>query len=199
MADSAERVPEETATVQAKLLDAAERCFSQFGLTKTTMEDVARSAGLSRATVYRYFKNRDELLMGVVEREARSAAREIERRLEGIRNPGDYLVEGIVQALDLVPKRPALSMLFLADTVGMTSRLFTTSERMANIALELLLPVIEPARKKGLLREEVETGLMIEWTFRIISSYLTVPSSMARNEDEMRAILRTMLLPALVR
>ena len=165
----------------------------------TTMEDVARAAGLSRATVYRYFKNRDDLLMGVVEREARSAAREIEKRLCDIRNPGEYIVEGIVSALVVIPKRPALSMLFLADTVGVASRLLLTSERMVDIALELLLPVIEPARQNDLLRENVDTRLMIEWIFRIISSYLTVPSPLASNEEEMRALLRIMLLPALLK
>ncbi|MBW2274353.1 MAG: TetR/AcrR family transcriptional regulator [Deltaproteobacteria bacterium] len=190
---------DEAAEVQARLLDAAESCFSKFGLTKTTMEDVAKAAGMSRATVYRYFKNRDDLLMGVVEREARGAAAEIERRLRGIRNPGEYIVEGIVQALDIVPKRPALSMLFLADTVGMASRLLTTSERMVDIALELVVPVIEPARRKGLLRDNVETEVMIEWTFRIISSFLTVPSPLADSEEEMRALLRRMLLPALLK
>jgi AcrR family transcriptional regulator len=199
MSGAAGNLSDEASDVQARLLDAAESCFSQFGLTKTTMEDVARAAGMSRATVYRYFKNRDDLLMGVVEREARSAAREIEKRLRGIRNPGEYIVEGIVQALDIVPKRPALSMLFLAETVGVTSRLLTTSARMVEIALELVVPVMEPARQKGLLREEVGTEVMIEWTFRIISSFLTVPSPLVGNDDEMRALLRTMLLPALLK
>src|SRR5687768_3796926 len=37
------------------LADAALRCIARWGLTKTTLEDVAREAGLSRATVYRAF------------------------------------------------------------------------------------------------------------------------------------------------
>jgi len=190
---------EESGDVQQRLLDAAEACFEQFGLAKTTMEDVARSAGMSRATVYRYFTNRDELLMGVVEREARCTSVVIKERLRGIRNPGEYIVEGIVQSLAEIPKRPALAMPFGADVVGVTSRLVLNSERLANIALELILPVIEPAQKKGLLREHIDVNLMIEWIFRIIASYLTVPSSSARTEKEMRALLRTFLLPALLK
>jgi len=190
---------EESGDVQQRLLDAAEACFAQFGLAKTTMEDVARNGGMSRATVYRYFKNRDELLMGVVEREARRTSVVIKERLRGIRNPGEYIVEGIVQSLVEIPKRPALAMPFGADVVGVASRLVLNSERLANIALELVLPVIEPARKKGLLRENIDLNLMIEWIFRIIASYLTVPSSSARTEKEMRALLRTFLLPALLK
>ena len=52
------------------MLDAAEECFTRFGVSKTTVEDVARAAGISRATVYRYFSDgRDEIILGVVVRE----------------------------------------------------------------------------------------------------------------------------------
>ena len=51
-------------------LDAAASCYTRFGLAKTTVEDVAQAAGVSRATLYRHFKNRDELLVAVIAREA---------------------------------------------------------------------------------------------------------------------------------
>lgn len=190
---------DEGANVQQRLLDAAEHCFAQFGLRKTTMEDVARGAGMSRATVYRHFSNRDDLLTSVVEREAHRTKAVLEERLRGIEHPGDYIVEGILLALSEIPKRPTLAMLHTPDAVGMTSRLLLNSERLAAVALEIVLPVIGPAREKGLLRENVDDGLMIEWIYRLIDSYLSVPSSSAKTEDEMREQLRTMLLPALLR
>jgi AcrR family transcriptional regulator len=199
LAGGADRASEKPADVQQRLLDSAETCYAQFGLTKTTMEDVARWAGLSRATVYRYFENRDDLLMGVVEREARRTAADIGLRIRSIRDPGKYIVEGILQSLAEIPKRPALSMLFLADAVGVTSRLLLTSERLVSIGLELLLPVIEPAREKGLLRDSVDVDTTIEWIFRILTSYLTVPSPLASSEEDMRDLLRRMLLPALLK
>ncbi len=189
----------ESNEVEERLLDAAELCFKQFGLGKTTMEDVARNGGMSRATVYRYFKNRDDLLLGVVEREALRTAEVIKARLAPIENPGEYIVEGVMQALIELPKRPALSMLYRADTVGVASRLVLTSERLVNVALEIVLPVIEPARAKGLLRENVDANVMIEWIYRLLTSYLTVPSTIATTEDEMRELLRSMLLPALLK
>jgi AcrR family transcriptional regulator len=190
---------EEQAAVQQRLLDAAEKCFAQFGLTKTTMEDVAQSAGMSRATVYRYFKNRDELLLGVVEREANRTAVVLKKRLASISDPGEYIIEGVVQSLVEIPKRPALSMLFGPEAVGLTSRLVLSSGRLAEIGLSLLIPVIEPAREKGVLNDKIDFHVMIEWIFRILSSYLTVPSSFANSEDEMRELLRRMLLPALIK
>src|SRR3954465_5760383 len=58
------------ATVQGRILDGALACIARVGLAKTTFDDVAREAGSSRATVYRYFSGRAALLAGLVEREA---------------------------------------------------------------------------------------------------------------------------------
>ncbi len=50
-----------------RILEATYACVARWGLSKTTVEDAAREAGLSRATVYRYFPGgRDELVDAVV-------------------------------------------------------------------------------------------------------------------------------------
>ncbi|MGA2192134.1 MAG: TetR/AcrR family transcriptional regulator [Nitrospirota bacterium] len=43
------------------ILDAARKVIAQRGLDKTTMEQVAEEAGISKATIYLYFKNKDGL------------------------------------------------------------------------------------------------------------------------------------------
>src|SRR6202044_1905619 len=53
--------------VRERLLQATYDCVARWGLAKTTVEDAAREAGVSRATVYRYFPGgRDELIAAVV-------------------------------------------------------------------------------------------------------------------------------------
>ncbi len=50
-----------------RILAATYACVARWGLSKTTIEDAAREAGLSRATVYRYFPGgREELIDAVV-------------------------------------------------------------------------------------------------------------------------------------
>jgi AcrR family transcriptional regulator len=43
------------------ILDAGLTQFAQFGLRKTSMQDIAEQAGISRASVYSYFKNKEEI------------------------------------------------------------------------------------------------------------------------------------------
>ena len=62
------------------ILDAALACIARVGLAKTTLDDVAREAGCARATVYRCFPGKQQLLGALVDREARRAARRGRRR-----------------------------------------------------------------------------------------------------------------------
>src|SRR5438132_13200822 len=54
-------------TVRERILEAGYSCVARYGLAKTTVEDVARAARLSRATIYRHFPGgRDEVLREVI-------------------------------------------------------------------------------------------------------------------------------------
>ncbi len=56
----------------SRVLDAALTCVGRVGLAKTTLDDVAREAGCARATVYRCFANKQQLLVALVGREVRA-------------------------------------------------------------------------------------------------------------------------------
>ncbi len=56
-----ERKERERERRRQQILVAAKNVFSQKGINKSTMEDIARAAELSPGTLYLYFKNKDEL------------------------------------------------------------------------------------------------------------------------------------------
>jgi AcrR family transcriptional regulator len=49
------------------ILDAALNCFLQYGFRKTSLDDIASTAGISRTSIYNYFKNKEELFTSMVE------------------------------------------------------------------------------------------------------------------------------------
>ena len=93
----AERRSEEKARRRAEILDAAERLYADKGWEAVTMDQVARSARLSRALVYLYFGDKDELLFGIGERALKVL---VERFEQAIARPGPGLrqVEAIGRA-----------------------------------------------------------------------------------------------------
>ena len=48
------------------ILEAAKQSFIKYGFRKTTMEDVAEEAGISKPTLYKYFENKESLLIGAM-------------------------------------------------------------------------------------------------------------------------------------
>ena len=75
------------------------------------MNEIARAAGCSRATLYRYFENREALYTAYVHRETHRLFRGDGRADRGSRTR-ERLVEGIIASLRLVRESPALSSWF---------------------------------------------------------------------------------------
>lgn len=61
----AERRTEEKERRRTEIVDAAERLYAEKGWDGVTMDQVAKSARLSRALVYVYFRDRDELMFAI--------------------------------------------------------------------------------------------------------------------------------------
>jgi AcrR family transcriptional regulator len=52
---------------KAEILLAAQSLFSQFGLKKVTTEEISQEAGISKATLYKYYNNKREIFLDVVQ------------------------------------------------------------------------------------------------------------------------------------
>jgi AcrR family transcriptional regulator len=188
----------DVASGRERTLDAAEACLQRFGLAKTTIEDVAQASALSRATIYRQFGNRDALLLALATRDAERTAADAGLFLRQFDDVGSWVVEGILFCLREIPKRPVLSQFLAPQEFGAASRMLLTSDRMLSIGAEILRPMFEPARREGLLQPDLQLDSLIEWVLRILMSYLAVPGPPSRSEEDLRQVLRRMLLPAVL-
>jgi AcrR family transcriptional regulator len=194
-------VPEDTKSkpVRERLLDAAEGCLGQFGPQKTSMEDVARAAGMSRATVYRYFENRDALLLGVASRQASDLAGEAIQYLGNFNTISDWLVEGLLFTLREIPQRPVFASLVTSLDSSAASKLLLGSTGMIQIGVNVLRPMFATAKEQSLLRDDVNIDMLIEWLLRVLWTYLNAPSQVATDEEGMRKLFRMMLIPAVLK
>jgi AcrR family transcriptional regulator len=57
-----------TEAKRKQILDAATKVFSQNGYHKTTIKQISKEAGVADGTIYNYFKNKEELLLGILDR-----------------------------------------------------------------------------------------------------------------------------------
>jgi len=74
------------------ILDAAVVEFEQHGFRRVALDDVARRAGISRTTIYRRFRNKDELIAAVIERENVALFTDIANELKKAGPQSNYYV-----------------------------------------------------------------------------------------------------------
>src|ERR1700723_1607372 len=79
-----------------RILAAAERCIDRHGIRKTTMDDVAGEVGLSRPSVYRYFADRDDLLIELITRHARALLGRARKSISRQSSLPDQIVETVI-------------------------------------------------------------------------------------------------------
>lgn len=58
--------------VKDEIIIQAQKLFMQFGLKKTTMDEIAMACGKAKSTLYHYFKNKDEVFDAVLDKEIKS-------------------------------------------------------------------------------------------------------------------------------
>lgn len=105
-----------------KLLDVAEGLFVRQGFRAVTMEALAEAAGMSKATVYGYLRDKDAAFHGVAERLARRLGEAVRA---AVTQPGqlpDRIRNGLV-AKEMVVSQVVRSSPFAAE-------LFTTKDRI---------------------------------------------------------------------
>jgi len=170
-----------------KILDAAEKLFAQRDPASVGMNEIARAAGCSRATLYRYFESRDALYTAYVHRWANTLYHELTRRLSGIEDPSQRLVTGIIESLALVRGNPALVSWFAETGPPIGAAMAERSE---------VITVMVTTFLSALGTDDTEaTQQRARWVVRVMTSLLSFPG---RDADDERAMLMQFVVPVVV-
>ena len=163
---------------------------------KTTVEDVATEAQVSRATVYRYFQGRDALILGVLMREADRFLERLGKKIDRAPDFGSSIVEGVLFTVSVVRNDPNLALLFAPEVAGHTVTVVGASEALFERTAGFLRPLLKAASASGQLRPGLDPDDASEWILRAVLSLLTVEPSGPRSDAEQRRFLSTLLVPA---
>src|SRR5271156_4964316 len=106
-----------------RILAAAERCIDRHGIRKTTMDDVACEVGLSRPNVYRYFADRDDLLIELITRHARVLLDQARKSASRQGSLADQIVEAILYTADHGRRDPLTRHILDPDGTSLGKRM----------------------------------------------------------------------------
>jgi AcrR family transcriptional regulator len=178
-----------------RIVDAALRCVARWGVNKTTLDDVAREAGLSRATVYRLIPGGKDGLMELVARvEITEFFQALAQRLDAATELEGLLVTGMTEAGRRIRNHPALQFVLTYEPEIVLPRLaFSQMDRVLRLAGAFATPYLA----RFVPAEEAPSAA--EWVIRIILSYASCPAEGVdiTDEESVRRLVRTYLLPGL--
>ncbi len=195
LADAPDPAPGGSPHNRLRIVDATLRCLARHGTTKTTVDDVARQAGVSRATVYRAFPGgRDEVLGAVVDTEMARLFSALGVRLGQAGDLTAALVGGIVEASTRLRDHAALHYLAEHEPETVLGHLaFDESDRLLATASRFTAPFLA----RWMSPDEAER--VAEWATRIVLSYAISPSDRFDLTEPGRAawLVETFLLPGI--
>jgi len=105
----------------------------------------------------------------------------------------------LILAIKEVPRRPLLRAVFASEQDSRARRVVWTSDVIVSFGKELMDHVIRPARDAGILQDSVRPEILVEWVYRLLLSFLTLPSNWVRSDAELRATLHALLVPVLLK
>lgn len=174
-----------------RLLEASAECIARDGVAATGIASIAKEAGVSRPTVYRYFEDRDALIQATLFWAVASLRDRAAAHVAGFHDPGQQIVEGAAFSVEAMRQDPLLRIVWGAEQLDAMLLRQTTSP--ASIAFAR--PGLEPAAETlGWNDEEADEAAEI--MLRFMHSLLWAPDPQ-RDAAETRAFLERRLLPAL--
>jgi len=170
----------------ARILDAASKAVDERG-SDVSIADVARTLGVTRQTVYRYFASTEALLVAAAVHAADDFLDRLAEHLRGLTDPVDAVTEAIATALEWLPKDKHIGLLIAPGRVDEH-----TASVTSDVALQFANAMLRRFDVDWAALGFTDDGLdeLAEHLLRIIQSFILDPGRPPRTGEALREYLR---------
>ena len=158
--------------MRTRILEAAYACVARWGLAKTTVDDAAREAGLSRATLYRHFPGgKDELLAGVVDFEVLRFFGRMTEAVRGATNLLEVTEASLSFSHRALAEHVVLQQVLRSEPQLLVPRITESTNRLHPVVRQFFEPFLAAEAASGRLRQGVDPRLASDYVARMALSY----------------------------
>ncbi|MEO5874144.1 MAG: helix-turn-helix domain-containing protein [Streptosporangiaceae bacterium] len=184
---------------RARVLDAAYEQFCLLGIQRSTMEDVARRAGLSRITVYRRFVTKDALVEQVIRREFRRYFDQFLIDIGQAETAADRVVLGFVSSLRAIRSNPLIGGLMATEPDFLVTSMINDGGQTLATVRQFVAGQLRQEQHAGTVASDLDTDFVAEMMVRISASFLAIPSALIDLDDDrhLASVARRFLVPML--
>jgi AcrR family transcriptional regulator len=168
--------PGDPLSLHDRILAASYRCVERFGMGKTTIDDIAKESGVSRATIYRQFPGgRDELLLETVGWELSNYFTRLADHVRDAPTLAELLRRGLAFAHRSVAEHLVLRKIMDTEPERLLPLITTESAKTLPFIADFLLPYVRREEESGRLRPGVDPDRAAEYLARSILSLIGAP------------------------
>jgi AcrR family transcriptional regulator len=182
--------------LETRLIEAMLECIGRWGVAKTTADDIARTAGVSRATLYRAFPGGKEVAFeSLLRHETGRFFEQVSAQLDDCETLEDLLVTGAVEAADFLLNHAALGFVVRHEPeLLLPAVAFQQIDGALAIACEFVVP-----RLGRFVPDAALAAAGAELVVRLLLSYALHPSQSVdlTDPESVRRFVRTFVLPVL--
>lgn len=187
--------PVDDAAARQRIIDATARCVERYGARKTGLTDVADELGVTRATIYRYYRNIEDVMKATSLAAADEFTARLAAHVADLDDPADILVEILAYVIERLPVEPYVGLLI---AIGRSARF--GAEMLSPTAIALTRGLLEDLRIDwaGIGYTEADLDGLAEYLLRLLHSYVPGPDDRPATDTDPRPFLRRWLVPAVV-
>ncbi|MFZ2176484.1 MAG: TetR family transcriptional regulator [Rhodococcus sp. (in: high G+C Gram-positive bacteria)] len=184
-----------------RILVAALEQFALTGVRRTSTDDIARRAGVNRATLYRRMGTKDQIVGGAMVFEAGRVLSQIEEALGPVGDPADYVVRFFVVTQNALRGNRLLHQLLEVDRDETLLALTARAGQIVELASAYLGSRIRRIREHaGVDAPEPEVSAVAVVITRLTQSLLLTPDGPPElgTREQMESFARTVLVPMMI-
>ena len=182
-----------------RILDAALAQFRLLGLRRSSMDTIARRAGLGRVTIYRRFSNKEALVEAVLVREIQRSLNAIRSALEPLQSVEEAIECGLVMGLKIAREDALIAQLMAVEPEDVVMLLTVHAGPILALGSRFVASLIAKAQHDQLI-DPYPPQPVAELVARLAHSLLLTPSGGLPLADDVqvRAFARSTIVPLLM-
>ncbi|MEU4316182.1 TetR/AcrR family transcriptional regulator [Nocardia sp. NPDC024068] len=183
--------------IEARILDAALIRFSEFGVKKTTIEDIARQAGVDRVTVYRRVGSRDDVVQAVVSREVAAVLTEVDAISTRHNSLDDLVADIFVTVIARWREHILVKRMLTVEPERILEKLTIEGGPVFAMSVAAAHTALCRAADSGLLAEPADLLTRAEVVCRLVHSFILCPSGLVplNSDEDLDQFARTYVVP----
>ncbi|WP_169588892.1 TetR/AcrR family transcriptional regulator [Antrihabitans stalactiti] len=191
--------PAQATETRERIIAAATELIPRFTLAKVTMEDIARTTGIARQTVYKHFRNKDELIAELIVQELRAKHAPLMSKYLRRKPTAQRFAELFLDQLN-VGMSFALVDPVLDPSVGprMAELIFGVDAVLETLG-QVWAPILDKYDEAGLLQPGRDRASIVRWITYQQFWLVTHPDVLAKNEQELDDYVEHYIVAGIVR